>query len=110
MYSSTIQSMKPHYYLRTSKVSRKNITLTRSSRTPSEIKELLKTELAKANEICCDVTKSDLECMIQWDTVDELTHAYRNAKEEEKKNENNIEEPHYSMYIIDELQRNRNYE
>lgn len=57
----------------------------RASKTPQEIKDMIRVELAKANDVCCDINRSDMDCMLQWDIVDDLSFAYRRAVEDEKR-------------------------
>lgn len=62
---------------------RRNL-IVRANKTPQELKQLLRNEIAKANDVCCDMTKSDLDCMLQWDVIDDLSHALRTAIDDEK--------------------------
>ena len=64
----------------------------RASRTPQEIKDMITLEIAKANDICCDTNRSDMDCMLQWDIVDDLSFAYRRAIQEEKRKEDVLNE------------------
>lgn len=99
--SSSQKLLKNHSY--TSKkyrnnVSRRNLVV-KASKSPQEIKELLKKEIAKANDVCCDMTKSDLDCMLQWDTIDDLSHAYRSALEDEKRKQEELNEKMDKEYL-----------
>lgn len=80
--------LKGHTIIRSNRV-RKNFVV-RASKSSQEIKELLRKELTKANDVCCDMTKSDLDCMLQWDIIDDLSHAYRNAVEDEKRKQDEL--------------------
>lgn len=73
----------------------------KASKTPQEIKEMIRAELAIANDVCCDINKSDLDCMIQWDVVDDLSFAYRRAVEEEKRKEELLNEKKDKDFIWD---------
>lgn len=73
----------------------------KASKTPQEIKEMIRTELAIANDVCCDINKSDLDCMIQWDVVDDLSFAYRRAVEEEKRKQELLNETKDKDFIWD---------
>jgi len=84
------QFSKSHTIMRTNRV-KKNFVV-RASKSSQEIKELLRKELAKANDVCCDMTRSDLDCMLQWDVIDDLSHAYRNAVEDEKRKQDELNE------------------
>lgn len=42
---------------------------------------LLKNSIEKANLMCNSQYVQDVECMVQWDEVAELTSAYRHTKE-----------------------------
>lgn len=71
----------------------------RASKTPQEIKQLLRNEIAKANDVCCDMSKSDLDCMLQWDVIDDLSHALRDAIEDEKRQQEQLNEQIDNDYI-----------
>lgn len=45
-----------------------------------EVRQLLYTAIDKANNLCGDDAVSDMECMIQWDEVQDLTKAYFDIK------------------------------
>lgn len=71
----------------------RNQYVVKACKTPQEIRDMIRTELAKANDICCDINRSDMDCMLQWDIIDDLSSAYRRAVEEEKrKQKEKIEE------------------
>lgn len=82
-------------------VHRKNNFIIKASKTPKEIKELIKKELDKANEVCCDINRSDVDCMLQWDIVDDLSIAYRKAVEEEKGKQHLLNEEKDKDFIWD---------
>ena len=71
-------------------VSKVNINRSRivvkSSKTPDEINEMIRKEIKKTNDVCVDMNNSDLECMINWDTIDELTTAYHQSVEDQEPN------------------------
>lgn len=73
----------------------------RASKTSQEIKEMIRTELAKANEVCCDMNKSDIDCMLQWDIVDDLSFAYKRAVEEEKNKQDMLNRNNDKGFIWD---------
>lgn len=55
-----------------------------SSQKPEAIVPLLKQAIDNANKTCMSPSTKDIECIIKWDEVDELTKAYRKAVEHVK--------------------------
>lgn len=91
VYIKTSKITQRPSYIKTVSKTRKNYVV-RTSKTPQEIKDMIKAELAKANDVCCDMNKSDIDCMLQWDIVDDLSFAYRRAVEEEKRKQDMLSE------------------
>lgn len=91
--------LKSHTIKRSYKLKRNLVV--RASKSSQEIKDLLRKELAKANDVCCDMNKTDLDCMLQWDVIDDLSHAYRNAVEDEKRKQDELNEKIDKEYIWD---------
>lgn len=92
-------SQRPSYFQVVNKT-RRNYAV-RASKTPQEIKDMIRVELAKANDVCCDITKNDIDCMLQWDIVDDLSFAYRRAVQEEKRQQDILNEKADKDFIWD---------
>lgn len=100
MFSLTINKhfTKTHTVTAKNHKVRRNLVV-RASKTPQELKQLLRNEISKANDVCCDMTKSDLDCMLQWDVIDDLSHALRIAIEDEKRKQEQMNEETDKSYI-----------
>lgn len=79
----------------------RNQCVVRASKSPQEIRDMIRVELAKANDLCCDINRSDMDCMLQWDIVDDLSFAYRRAVQEEKRKQHESEEETDRNYLWD---------
>ena len=91
------------YCTRLHKVTRscrvRNSVVVKATRKSQDIKELLQKEIAKANDVCCDMSKSDVDCMLQWDVINDLSQAYRSAVENEKREQELREQQADGDYI-----------
>lgn len=53
----------------------------------SDVERLLDKAIEHANEACGADNSRDIDCVVAWDEVNDLTKAYRQAVEKEKKEE-----------------------
>ncbi len=80
MRASIISSHVPRMKMVSGNV--RPVTLIKSSKTPQELNYLMRDAIQQANAACNDPDTHDLDCMLQWDAVDEITKAYNKAVDE----------------------------
>jgi hypothetical protein len=99
MFTLTINKPLTRTHAVTKSHTVKRNLIVKASKPSQEIKHLLRNEIAKANDVCCDMTKSDLDCMLQWDVIDDLSHALRIAIDDEKRQQEQLDEQTDKNYI-----------
>lgn len=81
------------------------ITMVKSSKTPQELNNMMRDAIQQANAACNDPDTRDLDCMLQWDAVDDITKAYNKAVDEVTSQDVVVVEP--KVLIVPKLQKKK---